>query len=94
MGQYFYIVNLDKKEKIHPHKFNDGLKLGEQSKSLLALSLLLATGEGVKGRWCGDRIAFIGDYEDDETLLAAREATDISIDVKADLADEFRWLEW
>ncbi len=29
MGQYYYIVNIDKHEYLHPHKFNDGLKLLE-----------------------------------------------------------------
>jgi len=45
MGQYFLIVNLDKKEFIYPHTFNDGLKLLEFGCSshgtLTALSLLL-----------------------------------------------------
>jgi hypothetical protein len=30
MGQYWYVVNLDKKEYIHPHKLASGLKLWEQ----------------------------------------------------------------
>lgn len=30
MGQYWYPVNLDKKEFIHPHKLGTGLKLWEQ----------------------------------------------------------------
>jgi len=29
MGQYYFIVNLDKKEYLHPHKLGDGLKLRE-----------------------------------------------------------------
>jgi len=45
MGQYFIVVNLDKKEFIHPHKFGDGLKLLEFGCSshgtLTALALLL-----------------------------------------------------
>ncbi len=31
MGQYFQVVNLDKKEKLHPHAFGDGLKLMEMA---------------------------------------------------------------
>lgn len=30
MGQYWYVVNLDKREFVHPHKLGCGLKLGEQ----------------------------------------------------------------
>lgn len=45
MGQYFIIVNLDKKEFIHPHAFKDGLKLLEFGYSgrgtMTALALLL-----------------------------------------------------
>ena len=45
MGQYFLIVNLDKKQFIHPHTFRDGLKLLEFGCSshgtLTALTLLL-----------------------------------------------------
>jgi hypothetical protein len=45
MGQYFLVVNLDKKEFIHPHKFGDGLKLLEfgcsSCSTLTALTLLL-----------------------------------------------------
>ena len=30
MGQYWYVVNLDKKEYLYPHKLGSGLKLWEQ----------------------------------------------------------------
>lgn len=29
MGQYYYVINVTKKEYLHPHKFFDGLKLLE-----------------------------------------------------------------
>lgn len=44
MGQYFYIVNTTKKEYLHPHKFDAGLKLlefGYSSHMMLALTVLL-----------------------------------------------------
>jgi len=45
MGQYFQIINLDKKEKLHPHAFGDGLKLMEFATSgngvMTGLALLL-----------------------------------------------------
>ena len=53
MGQYYFIVNLDKKQYLYPRKFGDGLKLMEFGSSsmgtLLALTALLADGNG-RGR--------------------------------------------
>jgi len=53
MGQYYLIVNLDKKEYLHPHKFGEGAKLMEfghsRSSILLALTVLLADGNGRGG---------------------------------------------
>lgn len=53
MGQYHYVVNLDKHEYLHPHKFNDGLKLLEFGSSgqgtLLGLTFLLAKDDGLGG---------------------------------------------
>lgn len=53
MGQYYFIVNIDKKEYLHPHKFGEGLKLMEfghsRSSILLALTVLLADGNGRGG---------------------------------------------
>ncbi|MCO0638283.1 hypothetical protein M8745_20320, partial [Lutimaribacter sp. EGI FJ00014] len=77
MGQYHYIVNLDKCEYLDPHVFDDGLKLNDFSITergvLTALAVLLARDNGlgmgdfpndlaVAGRWAGDRITFVGDY--------------------------------
>ena len=79
MGQYYYIVNLDKKQFLHPHKFDDGLKLMEFGQSsggtLLGLTILLADGNGrgngdidsedsIIGSWAGDKIVIAGDYAD------------------------------
>lgn len=79
MGQYYQVVNLDKKEFLHPHKFNDGLKLMEFGQSaggtLTGLAILLADGNGrgggdicsespIIGSWAGDRIVVTGDYAD------------------------------
>jgi len=53
MGQYYIVVNVDKKEYLDPLKFNDGLKLleitGGHSFTLSALALLLADGNGRGG---------------------------------------------
>lgn len=79
MGQYYMIVNLDKREYIHPHKFHDGLKLMEFGLSgygtMAGLAILLADGNNrgggdihsdnpIIGSWSGDRIVVAGDYAD------------------------------
>ncbi len=79
MGQYHIVVNLDKREKIHPHVLGNGMKLWEQLASHpgtgAALIVLLASasnGDGggdlstenpIIGSWRGDRIAMVGDYD-------------------------------
>lgn len=79
MGQYFKVVNLDKRELLHPHKFNEGLKLMEfahEGRTLRGLAVLLSNGNGgnggdihssdsLVGSWAGDRIVVAGDYGDD-----------------------------
>lgn len=46
MGQYHEVVNLDKREKLHPHALGDGLKLMEfgcsSDGTMTALAILLA----------------------------------------------------
>lgn len=53
MGQYYMVLNLDKKEFINPHSFGNGLKLMEFGCSscgvLTALAVLLASGNGRGG---------------------------------------------
>jgi hypothetical protein len=52
MGQYYHIVNLDKKEFLVPHVFGDGLKLmefGSGGKTLTGLAILLSAGNGRGG---------------------------------------------
>lgn len=51
MGQYHYVMNLDKKQYLHPHHLGDGLKLGEfasgyTSGTMAALGILLACSAG------------------------------------------------
>ena len=78
MGQYYYIVNLDKRQFLHPHKLGDGLKLlefGCSHNTMVCLAVLLADGNGrgggdlhsknpLVGSWAGDRIVIAGDYAD------------------------------
>lgn len=51
MGQYHYLVNLDKKQVVHPHQIGNGLKLREQvgwdySTSTVLVMLLAASNKG------------------------------------------------
>lgn len=77
MGQYHYLVNLTKRQFVHPHQIGNGLKLVEQVgweySTSTALVMLLAASNGrgggdfksnspLVGSWAGDRIAFIGDH--------------------------------
>lgn len=92
MGQAFVLVNFDKKQYIHPHKMDDGYKLGEigfsSGGTASALCLLIATNSdrfeydphGVIGSWAGDRIALVGEYGagDCERFSKANEATDLA----------------
>ncbi len=79
MGQYYYVINIDKKQYLYPHKLGDGLKLMEFGMSsygtMTALAVLLADGNGrgggdlhsedpIIGSWAGDRIVIAGDYAD------------------------------
>jgi hypothetical protein len=90
MGQYHYLVNLDKREFVHPHKLGDGLKLREHSEQgvMGAMHVLVCAPEargggdypecaGVVGRWHGDRVALVGDYAEDSDLRPEDRASTI-----------------
>jgi len=92
MGQYYYVTNIDKKEYINPHKFNDGLKLMEFGSSgmgtMNGLAILLADGNGggsgdlrsnneIIGSWSGDKIVIAGDYADENKWGVENEGKNI-----------------
>lgn len=58
MGQYHYLINLDKKQFVHPHQIGNGLKLKEQAgwsySTATALVMLLAASSRDGGRGGGD----------------------------------------
>ena len=58
MGQYHYLVNLDKRQFVHPNRIGNGLKLYEQINwryaTATALVMLLATSSKAGGRGSGD----------------------------------------
>lgn len=58
MGQYFRIVNLDRREWFGPGAFGETVKHPERDPlTMEALGQLLKP----DGRWCGDRIAIVSD---------------------------------
>lgn len=82
MGQYHKVYNLDKREFIHAHHIDNGLKLleqcgpSDQPTTSDAVWLLLANSNGrgggdapdhpLVGRWAGDRLVVQGDYANDD----------------------------
>jgi hypothetical protein len=58
MGQYHYLINLDKEQVVHPHQIGNGLKLHEQIgwpySTATALVMLLAASSKDGGRGGGD----------------------------------------
>jgi len=58
MGHYHYLVNLDKRQVIHPHQIGNGLKLHEEVgwpySTATALVMLLAASSKKGGRSGGD----------------------------------------
>lgn len=103
MGQYHYIVNLTKKQFIHPHRIGSGLKILEQigweASPSTALFLLLASSNGrgggdaahhpLVGHWAGDRIAVVGDYSEAGDITSeGYDGPDAAAVVKAILSDD------
>ncbi len=95
MGEYFIVVNLDKKEYvlIHPSKLSEWL-LNEHSKVVFWLTVknrALKHQYPTMGRWCGDRIMIIGEYDPDFPKIFEREnMKNISYKVLKDMAEYFR----
>jgi len=88
MGQYFIIVNLDKKEYLDPHKLDEGAKFWElcaNNIGRLLVYLLRKSSEAgggdvddptklkYCGRWAGDRIVVIGDYDESNLYFIAKD---------------------
>lgn len=77
MGQYFALVNLDKKQWIHAHRIGNGLKIGEQTNwkysTEVVAGLLMQEMEdesnSLIGSWHNDRrVGFVGDYGDSHAV--------------------------
>ena len=88
MGQYFLVVNTTKKEYLHPHRFGEGLKFMEFTVDgcgiMHGLAHLLAQSSSgvaiddpeVTGRWVGDHVVIVGDYDDSGVFDEAYESDD------------------
>ena len=63
MGEYFRIVNLDKKEYIDPHECEGGVKFWEVVVNQRMPQFLAYILNNYDGIWAGDRITIIGDYD-------------------------------
>jgi len=76
MGQYWYAVNLDKKEFIHPHKLGSGLKLWEQLANHpgtgAALIILCAAEREMRG---GEDLDLQENWHGEERVFPAHNAT-------------------
>lgn len=65
MGQYYKAVNMDKKEYVRPHAYDNGAKLLEHS--YIKNDFLGVVTTLLKKEWKGDRVIWLGDYfEKDE----------------------------
>lgn len=133
MGQYYMVVNRDRKEYLHPHRIGSGLKLWEicagDLPRLLAYLLRQSTGRGGGdpsvpyqqfadgdgdvdwdaleaaieerfphcGRWAGDRIVIVGDYDESDEfggLYRAVQDSDEWTEIAPEVAEEFnRFIE-
>ena len=75
MGQYYKLVNLDRKEFLNPHDWGDGVKLMEFGCSgngtLAVLAGLLAFDAQQRGPWAGSRLVITGDYADEGRFVPA-----------------------
>lgn len=100
MGQYFVIVNLDKKECIHPHSMSCGAKLWEICANNICRVLpflLRQSNEGGggdiqkdykhAGRWANDRIVVVGDYDESKLYEEASTYRDIGKEIRAEFND-------
>lgn len=70
MGQYYKIINVDKKECITPWSYGSGAKLMEWSYIVsdgTANAFVSAMIRLLSDRWKGDRVYVVGDYADPES---------------------------
>jgi len=99
MGQYFILINLDKKECICSWNLSTGAKLWEWCANnicrLLPFLLRKSSENGGgdirkdyknAGRWAGNKIVLVGDYDDSKLYQKAR---DKFKDISKEVVEEF-----
>jgi len=101
MGQYFRLLNYDKKEFIDPWNLGGVAKLWEwcaNNQCRILPFLLRKSNEGgggdiekeyqTAGQWAGDRVALVGDYDESRDFHRAEtEFKNISQEVRKDFND-------
>ena len=75
MGEYFRIVNLDKKEYIDPHECEGGTKFWEVVVNQRMPQFLAYILNNYDGIWAGDRITIIGDYDETQYFAGVENST-------------------
>lgn len=86
MGQYFKAVNTDKQEYICPWCIGGGAKLWEWAVNpqgsifvwLLQKNPAQHDGQKLAGRWAGDAVSLVGDYDESNLYERARRYRNIS----------------
>lgn len=90
MSDYHIVVNHDRREWLHPHRFGDPLDFDDGFKRvgggiLTGLAYLLKD----DGAWSGDRVAIVGSDTSPELYeLAMDSYKDVSFEVMAKMAEE------
>ena len=99
MGQYYILLNLDKREMVTPHDIDGSAKLWEWCANVQAgiIAFLIARSDEwsggdpkeryeYHGHWAGDRVVLIGDY--DSSGLYRRAETEFK-DISRQAGKEF-----
>jgi len=87
MGQYFILVNVDKKEVVYPGM----AKIGEDLEIAKAALVLMAAGDddggALRGPWAADHVIYAGDYDSDRRYTVNGEKTNLYHLARAEFKD-------
>lgn len=102
MSDHYIVVNHDRREWLHPHRFGDSLPFNGFKRTgggmLTGLAYLLKD----DGAWSGDRVAIVGSNTSPELYEVAMDCyRDVSFEVMTTMAEEpllkyllFKRTEW
>lgn len=71
MGQYFLLVNEDKKEYVSPWDIGGGGKLWEWIANINECGVITSL---IADKWSGDRVVLVGDYDESKLFEKAEKA--------------------